>query len=420
MDNVTHGLIGLLVAEVLLVARFRGKETWPPGYRGAALVTSIAANNTPDLDFVYSGITEGKLGYLLHHRGHTHTLLAALPMALLALLPVIVWTLTKRPRWSRSDYGWLGGLSLLGPLLHVGMDAMNNYGVHPFWPFDNRWVYGDAVFIVEPTFFVVLCVLLGWECRTRTARWLLGGLVVAVLGLCWGLSAVTIAGAAGLTAGAAALWWLGRGATRRVRVLGAFGLFLGWLAVFVGGRRLMADQLQALLNAQTTHPHSHDTRTHALVLTPLPANPLCWSFLVVQTEGADYLVRRGQAALAPSWIPAEACPRFSDEGTTAQLRPVALAEGARVQWRGEFRMPLARLQTLGAQHCAIAALLRFARVPFVEQVAEDQVIVGDLRYDREAGLGFAEVEFALPQRDCPSAVPPWVPPRADLLEPPVR
>lgn len=413
MDNVTHGLIGLLVAEVLLVARFGGKQVGPPGYRGAAIVTSIAGNNTPDLDFVYSGITEGKLGYLLHHRGHTHTLVAALPMALLALLPVIVWALTKRPRWSRRDYVWLGVLGLLGPLVHVGMDAMNNYGVHPFWPFDNRWVYGDAVFIVEPTFFVVLGVLLGWECRTRTARWLLGGLVAVVLGLGWIVSAVAAPWAAGLTAAAAGLWWLARGATRPTRVFGACGLFVSLLVVFVGARRMLAERLDALFDEQMPN-----TRTHALVLTPLPANPLCWTLLAVQSDGDDYLVRRGQAALAPSWLNAQDCPRFSDQGTTASLGPVELPEDDRVEWRGEFRMPLARLKEVASEHCGVAALLRFARVPFVEQPGEDALLVGDLRYDREAGLGFAEVEFSLPPGDCPSAVPPWREPRADLLRAP--
>ena len=39
---------------------------------------------------------------------------------------------------------------MLTSLLHIGMDFMNNYGVHPFWPVDSRWWYGDSVFIIEP------------------------------------------------------------------------------------------------------------------------------------------------------------------------------------------------------------------------------------------------------------------------------
>jgi len=40
--------------------------------------------------------------------------------------------------------------TVLGLILHLSMDAMNVYGVHPFAPFDPRWFYGDMIFIVEP------------------------------------------------------------------------------------------------------------------------------------------------------------------------------------------------------------------------------------------------------------------------------
>jgi hypothetical protein len=41
--------------------------------------------------------------------------------------------------------------------------------------------------------------------------------------------------------------------------------------------------------------------------------------------------------------------------------------------------------------------------------------MGDLRYDREPELGFAEVELTEASRACRTAVPPWDAPRADLL-----
>ena len=39
-------------------------------------------------------------------------------------------------------------LAWLAVLSHILLDYTNNYGVHPYWPFDNRWIYGDSVFIV--------------------------------------------------------------------------------------------------------------------------------------------------------------------------------------------------------------------------------------------------------------------------------
>jgi inner membrane protein len=58
--------------------------------------------------------------------------------------------------------------------------------------------------------------------------------------------------------------------------------------------------------------------------------------------------------------------------------------------------------------------MRFIRVPWLAMLGQATVL-GDLRYDREAALGFAEVELHSPPTHCPGWVPPWVPPRADLL-----
>ncbi|WP_370466973.1 metal-dependent hydrolase, partial [Salmonella enterica] len=61
-------------------------------------------------------------------------------------------------RWERYTVSWadrmqLAAIACLATLLHIALDFTNSYGVHPFWPFDNRWYYGDAVFIVEPLFW---------------------------------------------------------------------------------------------------------------------------------------------------------------------------------------------------------------------------------------------------------------------------
>ena len=48
-------------------------------------------------------------------------------------------------------------------LSHIVADAWNSYGVHPFWPFDNHWYYGDAINIYEPWLWVILGVTVGAE-----------------------------------------------------------------------------------------------------------------------------------------------------------------------------------------------------------------------------------------------------------------
>jgi inner membrane protein len=47
-------------------------------------------------------------------------------------------------------YACLAGLS------HILLDFTTNYGVRPFWPFSERWISWDIVFIVEPVLLVVL------------------------------------------------------------------------------------------------------------------------------------------------------------------------------------------------------------------------------------------------------------------------
>ena len=129
---------------------------------------SAFANNLPDFDFVYTGITQpARLGYLLHHRGHTHTIPVALALSGAALLALVL----AARRWdfglTRRDFAWLFGLAFGGALLHIAMDFTNNYGVHPFWPFYSGWFYGDFVFIVEPLFIALGIPVYFWYARAK-------------------------------------------------------------------------------------------------------------------------------------------------------------------------------------------------------------------------------------------------------------
>jgi inner membrane protein len=55
------------------------------------------------------------------------------------------------PRWGLLfAYAGLAGLS------HILLDFTNNYGVRPFWPFSERWISWDIVFIAEPVLLIVL------------------------------------------------------------------------------------------------------------------------------------------------------------------------------------------------------------------------------------------------------------------------
>ena len=84
-------------------------------------------------------------------------------------------------RWRRVPAGivpLVAGVAFLAPLLHIAMDATNSYGVHPFWPFYDGWLYGDSVFIVEPLLWAAAAPL-GFLLRTALARALVGAVLLA-------------------------------------------------------------------------------------------------------------------------------------------------------------------------------------------------------------------------------------------------
>src|SRR5688572_31879111 len=122
------------MGDAAIAWRERSAPPLTPRQKGALLTTAVLANNAPDLDFLYAGITGGKLGYLLHHRGHTHTLALALPQALLCYALVAGRLRLRHRRLTKAEQLLLLAVAALGPLLHVFMDYCNNYGVHPFWP----------------------------------------------------------------------------------------------------------------------------------------------------------------------------------------------------------------------------------------------------------------------------------------------
>jgi inner membrane protein len=414
VDNVTHALAGLLLAEAAVQAR---AERAAPGlsFRTAAYVTSIWANNAPDLDFVYSGITERPFGYLLHHRGHSHTLPVALAIALATMAVITAVARRNHRDWSRGDLVALFALAGVGPLVHIAMDFSNNYGVHPFWPVYAGWFYGDAVFIVEPLFWAVGFPALVFAARTSAGRFALAAILALGVAGCWLIAfarpesrVVSFPAAAAVTLVAAiatlVAWRLGP----RARIATAIG---GSLAIATALFGASSAARAAVRRAVPPGPTIHD-----LVITPMPANPLCASALVVATEKSDYVVLRATVAILPSWYATDRCPTAAEGDPTAPLRPIAAPSTRAVQWKGEFRAPLRELTELARTNCQAAALFKFARAPYWVDTGTGELVVGDLRYDRRRGLDFSDAQIAARPARCPAAVPPWIPPRRDLLQ----
>jgi inner membrane protein len=416
MDNLTHSVVGLGVGA--LIDRSLPAEPNQERRRIRSrmlLVIGCLASNFPDLDLVLTPLLDAPLGYLLHHRGHTHTLLAAIGEALLLL--ALVWLLWPAARRLLRDSTSARHGALLaagaGLLLHLGMDSLNVYGVHPFWPFDPNWYYGDLVFIVEPVFWIGFGVPLAALVRRPALRrlWLaviaLVPLAATLLGfLQWG-------SLAGLLALGLGLAWIQRrndehhGESRSERGRMALTAGLAASLAFVGLQALALQQARAIVAAEVKRIDAGE-RLLDTALSAYPSNPLCWSFVTVARTGADGTgtlhLRRGMLSVAPALAPVSHCP--------ARIAGPALEDAPpQIAWQAEDRAPVAALRSLAAQDCRVNAWLRFARAP---SLADG--VATDVRWGEPGSRNFSTMTLgAAAGQPCPHPVPNWGYPRADLL-----
>ena len=398
MDNITHTLFGLAAAE--LVQRGLAAEpddTRQRTRRRLLLAAGALSSNLPDLDLTRTHLMRAPLGYLLQHRGHTHTLPFALLQAI--LLMAVLWILWPGARRllhaSRPARIGLLVCAVGGLLLHIGFDFLNSYGVHPFYPFNGRWFYGDMIYIVEPVFWVAFAVPMIMAFRSRVAQ---AGLLVVLAGV---LVAFTVKGFL-LWGSMLGLALLGAGLVALGRRSVAAGLALAAVFVLVQGTAAAVAR-QALGGELARRDGASIVLDSAL--TAYPGNPLCWSVVTVERNDAlgVYRLRRGVVSVAPGVLRADACP-----GALAVM-PV---HGAAVALGWEQQRSLAGLRAAVASDCNMAAWMRFARMPALVDGA-----ALDARFGVVPAANFSTLSHAGSARErCPGNVPPWGIPRADLLD----
>jgi inner membrane protein len=412
MDNLTHTLVGLIAGEAVARTASGAPDGLPASTRRTALLCmGMIGGNLPDLDLLWSmqTFTGNRIGYLLEHRGYTHTLLGCGALAALLYLATLLWLHHRAHRTSARDRWLLGAMAVISVALHLGMDAMNSYGVHPFWPWNNRWYYGDSIFIIEPLYWLATAPLL-FVLRSTSARVLLAVALVAgafAMLFVHGLDPM----ACGAVVLAVALVWLGRRTLPRTASQVSAVLVAAVFLMFVWAGRVAAHRTDAV--ARSKFP---DYRTLDKVLSPTPGDPLCWDVLLLQIRDDEYVVRHAYLSIA-SPPAVRSCGAVLSGKGTAPLTAVPAADSHEVRWLGEFGMSRSRLVALIAHDCAARELMQFVRAPFAVELRRVWVL-GDLRFDREAGTGMAEIQIA---PEAPSACGyhvPWTPPRADLLASP--
>ena len=146
MDPVAHTLVGAVLAETGLkrVSRY-------------ATATLLIGVNLADID----GIAKfwGQDASLYFRRGWSHGIVALVVLPL--LLAGLIWLWNRWRNRTAEDRqafrpGWIVLLAFLAVWTHPMLDWMNTYGVRLLMPFDERWFYGDTLFIIDPWIWLVL------------------------------------------------------------------------------------------------------------------------------------------------------------------------------------------------------------------------------------------------------------------------
>src|SRR5690554_4698733 len=266
MDPIAHSFTGAALAAAGL-------------RRATPLATAalIIGANAPDVDVVAN--FAGTYSALALRRGWTHGLLA------LALLPFIVTgTLLLWDRWQRgrtpqrepARAGPLLGVAAIGVISHPVLDWLNNYGLRWLMPFDDRWFYGDALFIIDPWVWLVLGGVT-FLAYSRTGAWIVAWTAFALLGTLLMLTTAEVPMparaifVAGLVA-VAALRVAGiTGESRPLAIERAARAALVLLAAYSGASALA--NLPAKAEVRETLAESGVDSIRAIMIGPQPANP---------------------------------------------------------------------------------------------------------------------------------------------------
>lgn len=407
MDNISHSVVSLVAGELIHRSLPSEDTSERQNLRQKLLLfTACAAGNFPDLDLFLSPLMRTPLGYLLHHRGHSHTFLYEIPQAV--LLFALVWICWPSARQllresAATRKGYIGA-TVVGFWLHISMDYLNSYGVHPFHPFDSHWSYGDLVFIVEPLFWISFGVPVAFLTRRLWLRYPLLLFIVGVplYATFEGYLTWVAIGLLALIATALGLVQSRQGERGRQALVLSF--VFGFAFIFFQGftSGLARKELAAVVRSQDP-----DAKLLDAAMTAYPSNPFCWNFVTIEENLGlgTYRLRSGLVSLAPRSLLPSACPILMGRPES----PRVLSET--VSQFSEASEKIATLQNLNTSNCFLSAWLRFARMPLVTSQEAT-----DLRFSRGSRGNFSTLRLdQFEGVKCPAWVPPWDPPRGDLL-----
>ncbi len=219
MDPIAHTFTGAALAAAGL-------------RRATPLATAalVIGANVPDVDIVAS--FAGDYAGLAFRRGWTHGVLVLSLLPFLIAGALLAWQRLFQPSGERARAGPLLAVAALAVATHPTLDWLNNYGMRWLMPFDGRWFYGDALFIIDPWVWLALGGVLFLRHsgqRSSAALW----------GLFWVASTALVVGTDEAPVGTKVLWavvvaaLLVARARRWTPTDGAFAVAAGAVALYM-------------------------------------------------------------------------------------------------------------------------------------------------------------------------------------------
>lgn len=143
MDSITHIVLGACVGEVFMDKKAGRK----------AMLWGALAQSIPDIDFI-SGAWLPLTKELIAHRGLTHSFLFAFLVAFFLALIASKWHSAE----AITTRKWFS-FFLIEVLIHLLLDAMNNYGIGWFEPFSPIRISLNVLYVADPLFTIIPLVV---------------------------------------------------------------------------------------------------------------------------------------------------------------------------------------------------------------------------------------------------------------------
>jgi inner membrane protein len=151
LDNITHTLAGALLGEMGLKRRSR-----------FAMAACLLGANAPDID-VFAPLLLPVDG-IAFHRGPVHSVFAVPVLA--AAITGLLWLLNRlRPNPEALPFrpGPLFLVTLIAVASHPFLDWLTTYAIALFAPVSWRWYSGNAIFIVDWVYWLLMIVGVSWS-----------------------------------------------------------------------------------------------------------------------------------------------------------------------------------------------------------------------------------------------------------------